>query len=131
MPNARINVAVHQKGAIFNASVTKAAAARMVVQINDAIAQEGVSRIQVRLDRVLKHPTGHYRSRIQVERRQTYRGVTDGGVIYGGWLEGVSSRNRTTRFKGYHTFRDVLQTLNKDKTKIAQPYVTKFIEAVS
>lgn len=131
MPDSRVNVTITHKGQIFNAAGTKAAAARMVIKINDAIAEEGVTRVKTRLNRVLQHPTGYYRSRIQVQRRSTYRGITDGGVIYGGWLEGVSSRNRTTRFKGYHTFREVMQQLNKDKVKIAQPLVTKFVNEMN
>ena|ERR1700748_2377532 len=127
MPKTRINVSIQQKGQIFSAAATKAAAARLVININDAIAQEGVNRVKQRLGQVLKHPTGYYESRIQVERRSVYRGISDGGVSYGGWLEGVDSRNKTTRFKGYHTFRDIKQGLDKDKEKLAQPFVNKFI----
>ncbi|HTS05693.1 MAG TPA: hypothetical protein VMP68_08925 [Candidatus Eisenbacteria bacterium] len=128
MPQFRVNVAIATKGEIFKASAVKAAATRMVTDINEAIAIEGVRLISARLQQVLQHPTGHYQSRIQVVRGQTYRGISDGGVIYGGWLEGVSSRNRTTRFKGYHTFREIKQQLNKDKDKIAAPMVKRFIE---
>ena len=131
MPNSRVNVSVQMKGQIFNAAASKASAARMVVQINDALAQEGVDRVKVRLRQVLQHPTGYYQSRITVDRRATYRGITDGGVVYGGWLEGVSSRNKTTRFKGYRTFRIVMQDLNKDKIKLAQPLVTKFVSEMN
>lgn len=131
MPNFRMNVTVQQKGAIFNAAATKAHAARMVTNINDALAQEGVNRVKRRLGQVLQNPTGYYESQIQTDRRQTYRGVTDGGVSYGGWLEGVDSRNKTTRFKGYRTFRMVQQELAKDKERIAQPYVNKFIEEMN
>jgi hypothetical protein len=131
MPNFRVNVTVTQKGAIFNASATKAAATRMVTGINEAIAQEGVNRVKSRLGQVLQNPTGYYESRIQTKRGTTYRGVWDGGVIYGGWLEGVSSRNKTTRFKGYHVFRDIQQQLAKDKERIAQPLVTKFISEMN
>lgn len=131
MPNARINVSVQQKGAIFNAAHTKAAASRMVIEINDALADEGVNRVISRLHRVLKNPTGYYVSRIRKERRSVYRGITDGGVIYGGWLEGVSRRNKTTRFKGYHVFRDVKQGLDRDKVKLAKPMVRNFIQEMS
>jgi hypothetical protein len=127
MPTLRLNVDIKQKGTIFSASATQAAAARMVVGINDDLAQEAYTRIQQRLGEVLRHPTGFYQSRIVVERRQTYRGVSDSGVIYGGWLEGVSSRNRTTRFKGYSTFRLVKQSMQKDKAKLAQPTINAFI----
>jgi hypothetical protein len=46
--------------------------------------------------------------------------VQDGGVIYGPWLEGVGSRNRTTRFKGYFTFRRTTAQLNVRATPIAE-----------
>jgi hypothetical protein len=127
MPTFRVNVKTSQKGQIFNKSKTKAAAARMVIAINEALAQEGVNRVKARLDSSLKRPTGYYKSNIQVDRRSTYRGVTDSGVPYGGWLEGVDSRNKTTRFKGYHAFRIAQDSLNRDKERLAQPMVNQFI----
>jgi hypothetical protein len=33
--------------------------------------------------------------------------------VYGPWLEGVGSRNNTTRFKGYHAFRNAAQALQQ------------------
>jgi len=43
--------------------------------------------------------------------------ISDSGVVYGPWLEGVGSRNQATRFKGYAIFRrtrDKLQRLSRD-----------------
>lgn len=131
MPQFRVNVKVQQRGLIFNAAASKAAARRAVIEVNEAIAQEGVDRVQRRLDQVLVHPTGYYRSRVTVERREIYRGVSDSNVIYGGWLEGVSSRNRTTRFKGYRTFRTVKQELDRDSVQIATPVVHKLVKELS
>jgi hypothetical protein len=37
--------------------------------------------------------------------------VTSTLATYGPWLEGVGSRNLTTRFKGYHSFRLACQAL--------------------
>ena len=105
MPKFRVNVKVEQKGLLFNAAASRAAAERAVVQVNEVIAQEGVNRVKSRLRTVLQNPTGRYESNIMVERRTVYRGFSDNNVVYGGWLEGVASANRTTRFKGYHTFR--------------------------
>lgn len=127
MPQFRFNMNVTQRGALFEAGRTKAAAQRMTIAINDAIAQEGVSRIKRRLGQVLQHPTGFYESNIQVERRAVYRGVSDNGVVYGGWLEGVDPRNRTTRFKGYRTFRLIKQELQQDAANLAQPLVRAFV----
>lgn len=131
MPGFRLNVRATHRGAIFSAANTNAQARRMIISINDAIAQEGVNRIKARLNVVLKNPTGFYESNIQVERREVYRGVSDGGVIYGPWLEGTGSRNKTTRFKGYKTFRTVKQELDRDAEMLAQPYVDDFVRGMS
>lgn len=131
MPKFRLNVKVTQKGQIFNVANTRAAGRRMTTSINEALAQEGVRRVRSRLDQVLQNPTGYYYSRIQVDRRSQYRGISDGGVVYGGWLEGVDSRNRTTRFKGYRTFRIVRQELNRDKEALAAPLVLQFVREVN
>ena len=53
--------------------------------------------------------------------------ITDSEVEYGPWLEGVGSRNATTRFKGYHSFRRVGQTLQKDAPAILEQYIKKAI----
>lgn len=131
MPTFRVNIKIQQKGIIFAKSKSKAAAARMVIKMNDALAQEGVNRVKNRLGHVLKNPTGYYERNIQVERRSTFRGVTDSGVPYGGWLEGIDARNMTSRFKGYHTFRIVSESLKQDKESIAQPMVNDFINELS
>lgn len=64
--------------------------------------------VNMELDTVLKNPTGYYESQIRSERLSAEAfSVNDSGVIYGPWLEGVGSRNATTSFKGYATFRRV------------------------
>ena len=131
MPRFRVNIKTQQKGALFEKSKSKAEAQRMVIAINEALAIEGVNRVLARLSGSLKNPTGYYESNIAVERRSTYRGITDSGVPYGGWLEGVDSRNKTTRFKGYHSFRIVRDSLNRDKERIAQPMVDQFIQEMN
>ena len=60
--------------------------------------------------------TGHYRrnvsGRVETAFGEVKGVLTDGGVIYGPWLEGTSSRNMTTRFKGYASFRKVAKWLD-------------------
>lgn len=128
MPQWRVNVSTKQRGPIFNNALSKAAGRRMIIRINEAIAQEGVDRVQAVLSNVLRNPSGYYKSKIIVQRREIYRGVWDSNVIYGGWLEGVSSRNASTRFKGYFTFRKVRQALEQDKDKIAAPLIADFVK---
>jgi hypothetical protein len=103
----------------------------MVAHANELLAQEGVRLVKARLDVVLQNPTGYYRSNIQVKRGTVSRAIWDNRVVYGGWLEGVDPRNRTTRFKGYRTFRIVKQELNKQKVRIAQPAINEYIRELS
>lgn len=124
MPRFRVNVRTTMTGPIFNASKTKAAATRAITDVNETLAQEAMDRVLTRLGSVLRHPTGYYESRIQVQRGERYRGVWDQRVSYGGWLEGVDPRN-SGRFKGYRTFRLVKQSIDQDKDRLAAPHVTR------
>lgn len=130
MPKFRLNIDIQQKGQIFNAANTRAAGRKLTTQANEELAREAYKRVLTRLGQVLQNPTGYYESRIQIDRGTQSRGVSDGGVTYGGWLEGVDPRNRTTNFKGYRTFRAVQDEMRKDKVKLAKPYVNKFIKDV-
>ena len=48
-------------------------------------------------------------------------------AVYGPWLEGTSSRNQTTRFKGYAAFRRTAQFMEERKGGIVQKWVTKLV----
>ena len=52
-----------------------------------------------------KASTGNYRRNVHGTVQDLHGRIDDGGVIYGPWLEGTGSRNQTTRFKGYASFR--------------------------
>lgn len=84
------------------------------------LAELGVNEVRARLSSVLDDPSGHYRSRIVTDRTTTEWQVTDGGVVYGPWLEGTGSRNKTTRFKGYQTFRRTRQWLEGRVVDVAE-----------
>lgn len=63
-----------------------------------------------------KNPTGYYESNVRIRNTSSGPEVWDGGLggpVYGPWLEGVGSRNNTTRFKGYHAFRKAASALDR------------------
>ncbi len=124
MPRFRVNVRSSETGPIFDAAKTKAAGVRAVTAVNEELAQEAKDRVLSRLRNVLRNPTGHYESRIEVQRGERYRGVWDQRVAYGGWLEGVDPRN-SGRFKGYRTFRLVQESIRQDRNAIAAPHVQR------
>ena len=49
------------------------------------------------------------------------------GEVWWPWLEGVSKRNATTRFGGYHTFRKTRQRLEQHLAEILRPLVDEMI----
>lgn len=69
------------------------------------IARYSAEMVRDRLRDVLVNPTGNYVAAVTSELRGDHAVVTDSGVIYGPWLEGVASRNEQSRFKGYAAFR--------------------------
>lgn len=98
--------------------------------VEEAVGQVGVNRIQQRLGAVLQNPTGYYESQVQTDRAFEWVEVDDNDVVYGPWLEGTSSRNVSTRFKGYSTFRRVGQQLQGLAPQIAKPIIDQAIKAV-
>lgn len=86
------------------------------------LGEAGQRIIRQRLDNVLVNPTGHYRSRIDyVVMNKDILEVHDSNVIYGPWLEGVGSRNASSRFKGYATFRKSMQDIEQRASEILEP----------
>lgn len=120
---------VSTRGSLFNGSL-----ARAIDDFTDdferEFSQHAHDLIQARLRRVLKNPTGYYQSQVVTSRRLGDWAVTDSGVIYGPWLEGTGSRNRTTRFKGYFTFRIVTQRLQREAEPFAERILRRKLGAV-
>lgn len=106
-------------GPIFDGRA-EVALLEMCDKIDDEVARAGKAEVLATLGSVLRHPTGYYESQITTTGNGNSTDITDGGVIYGPWLEGVGSRNRTTRFKGYATFRRVAQQLDAQAGPIAE-----------
>jgi|SRR5689334_745682 len=96
-------------------------------EIAEAEAAFALSQVKGNLHASLKHPTGFYESRVSIHRMQGDPVVSDGGVIYGPWLEGTGSRNSSTRFKGYWSFRRARSALEANKERIARGVLVKYL----
>jgi hypothetical protein len=103
------------------------AAAGYVEEIEQVIAEVGVQKVKVALGPFLKHPTGYYMSQLQASRAFDGWEIHDGGVVYGPWLAGVGSRNRTTRFKGYRHWVIAIQEIRRDAPGIAEFVLDKYL----
>lgn len=88
--------------------------------IEDKVAHEAYNKVEENLAARLQHPTGRYQGSIRVKRVGFGAEVSDGGIVYGPWLEGVGSRNfPVTRFRGYHSFRKAQQDAEEQAGRIA------------
>lgn len=114
------DVDVSYSGPIFDGRAREALR-RLVVDMRETLADRGREMVLENLGESIRHPTGYYESRVRTEARGGLETViTDGGVVYGPWLEGTSSRNETTRFKGYASFRRAADRLERDAEQLTR-----------
>lgn len=114
------------RGPLFDGRAERAAQ-RLCDALEEDIAQRGVHMVLDALHEVLKHPTGRYESRVRAEPYGFGQRVGDSGMVYGPWLEGTGSRNKTTRFKGYSTFRKVRDQLDREALHGEDGLVTRYV----
>lgn len=115
-------------GPLFSGAA-QALIAAMVEEMQYAVGAQGLADVHLILDRSIKHPTPYYETQVMIQRMAADVVVHDRGIVYGPWLEGTSSRNRSTRFKGYAAFRRAADELRRKAdgilTNVAHHYVAK------
>ena len=91
------------------------------------LATTGASVVRQNMNASFRTQTPH--ARLLVEARPEAPGwmIWQQRLIYGPWLEGTGSRNRTTRFKGYWSFRRAVSVINARAVAIGQPIVAKWV----
>lgn len=126
-----MGASIHIRGPLFD-GVAKRDLALAVQAVTKEVADYALFQWQLNLEGSLQNPTGRYQSQLNVARRDLITmSVNDGwpgsGLVYGPWLEGVGSRNKTTRFKGYFALRRAANSVAQKASAIAQPVIDKFI----
>lgn len=104
-------------------TVVEEALAYALTQAGQA-AIEHVHRI---LDQRIVHPTPYYETQITLDHPPGQVRIHDRGVSYGPWLEGVSSQNARSRFKGYHQFRDTEAWIAPQLQDFADAAVARYV----
>ncbi len=125
-----IKTSVEYGGPIFNGQ-GPSIVVRSARDMEEHLAEEGADMVRTELMHVLRRETPYYRTQITTREMYGRHVITDGGVVYGPWLEGTSERNRTTRFKGYATFRRMAQQLDRDSTRIVQRQVFDLVRRLN
>lgn len=95
-----------------------------------SVARRAKERWVSLLKSTIRHPTPHYWNQIDAIPRGTGWTVWDRMVIYGPWLEGTGSRNRTTRFKGYFNFRKMTTIMGIESTIIGNRLLEAYISRI-
>jgi hypothetical protein len=123
----------------------EAAMAKAIVAIQDKLAEEGEKLAASALGEAIRVPhtgaairgirsidatvvfqTGKYTMPVVVDPGETV--VTTDLATYGPWLEGTGSRNETTRFRGYYSFRLASQELDEQAGDIADETLQPYLE---
>ena len=109
----QIQVDVKVTGPLFLPGVQQ----KVEEAVNDAVGDlvsEGERQVKLQLTPGHGLESGHYARSIHGEVTGSMHGIiSDSNVVYGPWLEGVSSMNDRTRFKGYAMFRNAFQQLER------------------
>jgi len=125
-----VDIEVTISGPLFDGTAERELEA-FSTEAERTIAERGVNEVKGYLDSVLRNPTGNYSRHIRTERQRDDMAVTDSKIVYGPWLDGTSSRNARTRFKGYATFRMVRQQLDAKSVHIADGLLDNHISRMN
>lgn len=82
-------------------------------ELEEEAAEWTLDHIRGTFHASFKQPTGYYESNVRIKNSSEVWDGGQAGPVYGPWLEGVGSRNNTTRFKGYHAFRKAANALDR------------------
>ncbi len=71
------------------------------------VSKAGEDQVRQRVGRRAKHPTGSFAGAVHTKDFKKGRTIQADypQILYGPWLEGTSTRNTSTRFRGYSMFR--------------------------
>lgn len=121
----------------FLSSATGSIAADMQREIIKRGTAETEKRVRVLGQSLFRYATkthnvpGKWRSSIHSEFSGT-EGIVSTDIIYGPWLEGVGSRNASTRFKGYFMWRRTAQAMDRSgMLEVARPIVDRAVRELN
>ena len=98
--------------------------------VEQQTAEYGANLIRTRMNQTFRVQTPYYRLQNKARVDGAHWKISDAGVIYGPWLEGVGSRNATTRFKGYANYRRSVQQIQRYMDQQAASVVAARLRSV-
>ena len=134
----RVGFTTEIRGPFFSRGVraikkTQNDAVMEVVMLGEALATqkaqpspEGMFHTRVYADEHGYFQTGNFSRSIEGRPTKFLHGMVSSNSLYGRWLEGDSSRNVSSRFKGYHLFRKTRDELDKKGRGILLKHISKY-----
>jgi len=117
----------HYSGPLFDGRAATAGQRFLEAAVQE-VANQGLADVQENANKSFKHPTPYYETQIYVRRDSWDENtVSDRGIVYGPWLEGTSSRNQSTRFKGYASFRRAAQGLDRKAGDLVEHVLQSYL----
>lgn len=117
---------VNVSGPLFNGSAPSVFA-RIRDEAQEQVAAQASAQVHLHMNHFFRHPTPYYETQITTQRRGASLVVHDRGIVYGPWLAGVGSRNKTSRFKGYAHWRLAVQEANQAAPTLVAAVVAKHL----
>lgn len=105
--------------------------ATMGRDMQEDIAAQGYADMMAILNQSIQNPTPYYETQIVVQDRADDLVLHDRGVVYGSWLNGTSTRNAATRFKGYAHVRRTFQAMEKKAPGLAERVLNRYLARLS
>lgn len=96
-----------------------------------SLARRAKERWVSLLKSTIRNPTPHYWNQIDAVPAGAGWKIWDRMVIYGPWLEGVGSRNKTTRFKGYWNFRKMSTEMNIAASPVGERLLEAYVRRMN
>lgn len=128
MARSHINVNVDTHGPLWNGMADRAVR-DWIDSTKREVADMGVRELDAIVMDKTGRGTGQYQREIRTRTTGRYNDILiDDPVVYGPWLEGVSKRNESTRFKGYHLWRRTRQRLRRDFKDHAEERLHRYLE---
>lgn len=112
---------VRVSGPLFDGRA-EAAVEDFLDDARQVVAARASNYVHEILDRDIRNPTPYYETQVTVDNAvEDLTRVHDRGIVYGPWLEGVSEKNQTTRFKGYSAFARATKQVEAEVPELIAP----------
>ena len=114
-----VDIAIEAAGPLFEGRIRPAITAACR-ESEDQIGAQASANLHTLMNHYFRHPTPYYETQVTLQRSGDQVVLHDRGIVYGPWLEGIGSRNQTTRFKGYAHWRQAAQQTNAQASRLAE-----------